>query len=44
MRCDVNVSVHKHNEPFGTRCELKNLNSVRFLTMAIGNSNHDEII
>ncbi|CAO3622070.1 unnamed protein product [Cunninghamella blakesleeana] len=35
MRCDVNVSVHKHNEPFGTRCELKNLNSVRFLSMAI---------
>ncbi|KAI9019312.1 aspartyl/glutamyl-tRNA amidotransferase subunit B [Phycomyces nitens] len=35
MRCDVNVSVHKIGEPFGTRCELKNLNSVRFLSMAI---------
>ncbi|CAO3611752.1 unnamed protein product [Cunninghamella echinulata] len=35
MRCDVNVSVHKHDEPFGTRCELKNLNSIRFLTLAI---------
>ncbi|RUP47961.1 hypothetical protein BC936DRAFT_145128 [Jimgerdemannia flammicorona] len=36
MRCDVNVSVHEVDTPFGTRCELKNLNSVRFLTMAIG--------
>ncbi|KAI8379250.1 aspartyl/glutamyl-tRNA amidotransferase subunit B [Radiomyces spectabilis] len=35
MRCDVNVSVHRTGEPFGTRCELKNLNSVRFLSMAI---------
>ncbi|RUS34935.1 GatB/GatE catalytic domain-containing protein [Jimgerdemannia flammicorona] len=35
MRCDVNVSVHEVDTPFGTRCELKNLNSVRFLTMAI---------
>ncbi|ORX55577.1 Aspartyl/glutamyl-tRNA amidotransferase subunit B [Hesseltinella vesiculosa] len=35
MRCDVNVSVHKPNEPFGARCELKNLNSVRFLTLAV---------
>lgn len=36
MRCDINVSVHKLDEPFGTRCELKNLNSVRFLSLAIG--------
>ncbi|SAL96483.1 hypothetical protein [Absidia glauca] len=35
MRCDINVSVHKLDEPFGTRCELKNLNSVRFLSLAI---------
>ncbi|KAI7865013.1 aspartyl/glutamyl-tRNA amidotransferase subunit B [Spinellus fusiger] len=35
MRCDVNVSVRRIGEPFGTRCELKNLNSVRFLSMAI---------
>ncbi|KAI7854614.1 Aspartyl/glutamyl-tRNA amidotransferase subunit B (Asp/Glu-ADT subunit B) [Circinella umbellata] len=35
MRCDVNVSVHKQGEPFGTRCEIKNLNSIRFLSMAI---------
>ncbi|KAG0191576.1 hypothetical protein DFQ28_011552 [Apophysomyces sp. BC1034] len=35
MRCDVNVSVNRPGENFGTRCELKNLNSVRFLCMAI---------
>ncbi len=27
IRCDVNVSVHKKGEPFGTRCEMKNVNS-----------------
>ena len=35
MRADVNVSVRKHGEPFGTRCELKNINSVRFVRQAI---------
>lgn len=36
FRCDVNVSVHKHGEEWGNRCELKNLNSVRFISAAIG--------
>ncbi len=27
IRCDVNVSVHKPGESFGTRCEMKNVNS-----------------
>ena len=27
IRCDVNVSVNKKGEPFGTRCEMKNVNS-----------------
>ncbi|MFI3307905.1 MAG: Asp-tRNA(Asn)/Glu-tRNA(Gln) amidotransferase subunit GatB, partial [Mycoplasmatota bacterium] len=27
IRCDVNVSLHKENEPFGTRVEIKNVNS-----------------
>jgi aspartyl-tRNA(Asn)/glutamyl-tRNA(Gln) amidotransferase subunit B len=31
FRCDVNVSVRKPGEPFGTRREIKNLNSFRFL-------------
>jgi aspartyl-tRNA(Asn)/glutamyl-tRNA(Gln) amidotransferase subunit B len=35
MRVDANVSVHRPGEPFGTRCEIKNLNSVRSLGRAI---------
>jgi aspartyl-tRNA(Asn)/glutamyl-tRNA(Gln) amidotransferase subunit B len=35
FRCDVNVSVHKPNTPFGTRVEIKNLNSFRFIERAI---------
>ena len=35
MRADVNVSVRKPGEPFGTRCEIKNVNSVRFVMAAI---------
>jgi aspartyl-tRNA(Asn)/glutamyl-tRNA(Gln) amidotransferase subunit B len=35
MRADVNVSVRKHGEPYRTRCEVKNLNSVRFVMQAI---------
>ena len=36
MRVDANVSVrHSADEPFGTRCEIKNLNSVRSLGRAI---------
>ncbi len=34
MRCDVNVSVHKPGTMFGTRCEIKNVNSVRSLGRA----------
>jgi aspartyl-tRNA(Asn)/glutamyl-tRNA(Gln) amidotransferase subunit B len=35
MRIDANVSVRKSGEPFGTRCEIKNLNSLRSLQRAI---------
>ena len=35
MRCDVNVSVRKPGEPFGTRTETKNVNSVRFVMQTI---------
>ncbi|MFN3944810.1 MAG: Asp-tRNA(Asn)/Glu-tRNA(Gln) amidotransferase subunit GatB [Allosphingosinicella sp.] len=35
MRADVNVSVRRPGEPFGTRCEIKNVNSVRFVQAAI---------
>jgi aspartyl-tRNA(Asn)/glutamyl-tRNA(Gln) amidotransferase subunit B len=35
FRCDANVSVRRPGEPLGTRCEIKNLNSFRFLAQAI---------
>ncbi|KAG2013155.1 glutamyl-tRNA(Gln) amidotransferase [Coprinopsis cinerea AmutBmut pab1-1] len=38
LRCDVNVSVNRIGEAPGTRCEIKNLNSVKFMMAAI---NHE---
>ncbi len=35
MRCDVNVSVRHPGEPYGTRAEIKNVNSIRFVMQAI---------
>jgi aspartyl-tRNA(Asn)/glutamyl-tRNA(Gln) amidotransferase subunit B len=35
LRCDCNVSVRKPGAPLGTRCEIKNVNSVRFVMAAI---------
>lgn len=36
FRCDANVSLRRHDNPqLGTRCEIKNLNSFRFLEKAI---------
>jgi aspartyl-tRNA(Asn)/glutamyl-tRNA(Gln) amidotransferase subunit B len=35
FRCDANVSIRKPGAPLGTRCEIKNLNSFRFLEQAI---------
>ena len=35
MRADVNVSVRRPGDPFGTRCEIKNVNSIRFIGLAI---------
>jgi aspartyl-tRNA(Asn)/glutamyl-tRNA(Gln) amidotransferase subunit B len=35
MRADVNVSVRRPGEAFGTRCEIKNVNSIRFMGQAI---------
>jgi aspartyl-tRNA(Asn)/glutamyl-tRNA(Gln) amidotransferase subunit B len=35
LRADVNVSVRKPGQPFGTRCEIKNVNSIRFIGQAI---------
>lgn len=38
FRCDANVSVRRPGEPFGTRAEIKNLNSFKFIEKAI---NHE---
>ncbi|HKS89502.1 MAG TPA: Asp-tRNA(Asn)/Glu-tRNA(Gln) amidotransferase subunit GatB, partial [Stellaceae bacterium] len=35
LRVDCNVSVRRPGAPYGTRCEIKNLNSVRFVMQAI---------
>ncbi|MDA1355216.1 MAG: Asp-tRNA(Asn)/Glu-tRNA(Gln) amidotransferase subunit GatB [Proteobacteria bacterium] len=35
LRCDVNVSVRRPGAPLGTRCEIKNVNSVRFVMKAL---------
>lgn len=35
LRCDANVSVHQPGEPWGTRVEIKNLNSIRHVRRAL---------
>ena len=35
LRADINVSVRRPGAPFGTRCEIKNVNSMRFAAQAI---------
>lgn len=53
LRADVNVSVHKKNEPFGTRHEMKNMNSFKSIQRAIeyeketqieANENGEEVV
>ncbi|GHU16271.1 aspartyl/glutamyl-tRNA(Asn/Gln) amidotransferase subunit B [Alphaproteobacteria bacterium] len=36
MRADVNVSIHRPGTEFGTRAEIKNVNSIKFIASAIG--------
>jgi aspartyl-tRNA(Asn)/glutamyl-tRNA(Gln) amidotransferase subunit B len=43
LRADVNVSVRKPGEPLGTRCEIKNVNSIRFIGQAIDVEAHRQI-
>ncbi|KAM6496151.1 Glutamyl-tRNA amidotransferase subunit B, mitochondrial [Amanita muscaria] len=40
LRCDVNVSINRVGRPLGTRCEIKNLNSIRFMMAAIMHEIH----
>ncbi|THV05019.1 glutamyl-tRNA amidotransferase [Dendrothele bispora CBS 962.96] len=35
LRCDINVSINRPGEPPGTRCEIKNLNSIKYMVAAI---------
>src|SRR6201999_3555598 len=35
LRADINVSVRKPGAPLGTRCEIKNVNSIRFIGQAV---------
>jgi aspartyl-tRNA(Asn)/glutamyl-tRNA(Gln) amidotransferase subunit B len=35
LRCDCNISVRRSGEPLGTRCEIKNVNSIRYVMQAI---------
>jgi aspartyl-tRNA(Asn)/glutamyl-tRNA(Gln) amidotransferase subunit B len=43
LRCDCNVSVRHPGDPLGTRCEIKNLNSVRFVMQAIEYEAHRQV-
>jgi aspartyl-tRNA(Asn)/glutamyl-tRNA(Gln) amidotransferase subunit B len=43
LRADVNVSVRKPGAPYGTRCEIKNLNSIRFIGQAIEHESRRQI-
>jgi aspartyl-tRNA(Asn)/glutamyl-tRNA(Gln) amidotransferase subunit B len=43
LRADVNVSVRKPGAPLGTRCEIKNLNSINFIGQAINCEAHRQI-
>lgn len=43
MRCDANVSVRKPGGELGTRCEIKNVNSIRFLHKAIEYEAHRQV-
>jgi aspartyl-tRNA(Asn)/glutamyl-tRNA(Gln) amidotransferase subunit B len=43
LRCDCNVSVRRPGEPLGTRCEIKNVNSIRYVMQAIEHEVHRQI-
>ncbi|HLZ83794.1 MAG TPA: Asp-tRNA(Asn)/Glu-tRNA(Gln) amidotransferase subunit GatB [Caulobacteraceae bacterium] len=43
LRADVNVSVRRPGDPLGTRCEIKNVNSYRYIQQAIEFEAHRQI-
>jgi aspartyl-tRNA(Asn)/glutamyl-tRNA(Gln) amidotransferase subunit B len=44
LRADVNVSVRRPGEKLGTRCEIKNVNSIRFVGQAIEHEARRQIV
>ncbi len=43
LRADVNVSVRRPGDELGTRCEIKNVNSIRFIGQAIESEAHRQV-
>ena len=43
LRADVNVSVRRPGDPLGTRCEIKNINSIRFVGQAVESESRRQI-
>ncbi len=43
LRCDVNISVRKKEDELGTRCEIKNVNSIKSIGQAIEHEFHRQI-
>src|ERR1700731_3253964 len=43
LRADVNVSVRKPGTPYNTRCEIKNVNSIRFIGQAVEHESRRQI-
>lgn len=43
LRCDINLSIHKKNTPFGIRTEMKNLNSFQNVQRAIEAEYHRQV-
>jgi aspartyl-tRNA(Asn)/glutamyl-tRNA(Gln) amidotransferase subunit B len=43
LRADVNVSVRRPGDPLGTRCEIKNVNSIRFVGLAIEHESRRQV-
>ena len=44
LRADVNLSVRKKGQELGTRCEIKNLNSFKFIKQLLSMNFKDKLI
>ena len=43
LRCDANISIRKAGQPLGTRCEIKNVNSIKNVVLAIEYEAHRQV-